>query len=191
MVSGPWHRILCCIKRVESSAITKLQIKSWLTGRPVYTSQKRWLTAAVTSHKWLHFKGSGYFLLLNLHKLVYQETNFNKLIGPQDDLNTGKSSQRTRTHDKDIIAWTNGATQTETCSWLERETSWRKTREYLHVGLFGGEVAVFFAPAAAVTGDAAVVLGVAGLLLTVVLGVAGDGAFESEVRLSVVFASAT
>lgn len=40
-------------------------------------------------------------------------------------------------------------------------------------------------------GDAAVVLGVAGLLLTVVLGVAGDGAFESEVRLSVVFASAT
>lgn len=41
------------------------------------------------------------------------------------------------------------------------------------------------------TGDAAVVLGVEGELLTVVLGVADDGVFESEVRLSVVFASAT
>lgn len=41
------------------------------------------------------------------------------------------------------------------------------------------------------TGDAAVVLGVAEVLLTVVLGEADDGGFESEVRLSVVFASAT
>lgn len=61
----------------------------------------------------------------------------------------------------------------------------------MDVGLFGGEVAVFFAPAAAVTGDAAVVLGGAGVLLTVVLEVAADGGFEGEVRFSAVFASAT
>lgn len=66
-----------------------------------------------------------------------------------------------------------------------------KPRQYLQVGLFGGEVAVFFAAAVAATVDAAVVLGATGLLLTVVLEVAVVGGFESEVRLSVVFASAT
>lgn len=61
----------------------------------------------------------------------------------------------------------------------------------MDVGLFGGEVAVFFAAVAVATGDAAVVLGATGLLLTVVLEVADVGGFESEVRLSVVFASTT
>jgi len=55
----------------------------------------------------------------------------------------------------------------------------------------GGEAAVVFTPAAAATGDAAVVRGVAGVLLTVVLGEADEGGFESEVRFSAVFASAT
>lgn len=49
---------------------------------------------------------------------------------------------------------------------------------------------MFFAPAA-VTGDAAVVRGGAGLLLAAVLEVADDGGFEGEVRFSRVFASAT
>lgn len=41
------------------------------------------------------------------------------------------------------------------------------------------------------TGDAAVVLGVTGVLLAVVLGGVDDGGFDSKVRFSVVFASAT
>lgn len=41
------------------------------------------------------------------------------------------------------------------------------------------------------TGDAAVVRGVVGVLLAVVRGVVDDGGFVSEVRFSVVFASAT
>lgn len=59
------------------------------------------------------------------------------------------------------------------------------------MGLFGGVAAVFFAAAAAVTGEAAVVRGVVGVLLAVVRGVVDDGGFETEVRFSVVFASAT
>lgn len=50
---------------------------------------------------------------------------------------------------------------------------------------------MLFAPAAAVTGDAAVVLGGAGVLLTAALEVAAEGGFEGEVRFSAVFASAT
>lgn len=50
---------------------------------------------------------------------------------------------------------------------------------------------VLFVPAAAVTADAAVVLGAAEVLLAVVLGVTDDGGFESEVRLSGLFASVT
>jgi len=112
-------------------------------------------------------------------------------MGPRDNLNTEKSSQRTGIWEKDILLWTNGAPPTEACSWLEREGSWRTTGEYSQVGLLGGEAAVVFAPAAAATGDAAVVRGVAGVLLTVVLGEADEGGFESEVRFSAVFASAT
>lgn len=37
------------------------------------------------------------------HKLVYQETNFNKLMRPWDVLNTGKSSQHPGICEKDII----------------------------------------------------------------------------------------
>ena len=60
----------------------------------------------MASHKWLHFKVLGFFPSFEPEdcKLVYQEANFKKLMGPQDDLNTRKSSQRTGICEKDIIA---------------------------------------------------------------------------------------
>lgn len=61
----------------------------------------------------------------------------------------------------------------------------------IDVGLLGGEAAVFLGPDAVVTGDAAVVLGVAGLTFTAARGVVADSGFESEVRLSGLFASVT
>lgn len=64
-------------------------------------------------------------------------------------------------------------------------------RQYLHVGLLGGEAEVFFMLDVVVTGEAAVVLGAAGLLFTLVRGVVADADFDSEVRFSVLLASAT
>lgn len=57
------------------------------------------------------------------------------------------------------------------------------------VGLLGGVAAVVLAAAAAVTGDGAVVLGVAEELLEGVLGVLEDGGLDREVLFSVGFAS--
>lgn len=60
----------------------------------------------------------------------------------------------------------------------------------MDVGLLGGEAVVLFAPAVAVTGEVAVVRGVAVVLLAAARG-ADDGGFESEVLLSGLFASVT
>lgn len=61
----------------------------------------------------------------------------------------------------------------------------------MDVGLLGGEAVVLFAPAAAVTGEEAVVRGAAVVLLAAARGAVDDGGFESEVLLSGLFASVT
>lgn len=67
----------------------------------------------------------------------------------------------------------------------------KERREHSQLGLLGAAAAVVLAAAAAVTGDGAVVLGVAEELLEGVLGVVEDGGLDRDVFFSVGFASAT